>query len=180
MKAQKFEIVIPVWPDRPSFGYSGRLGYTTDYGYSTECDSEYIPLRAVIEGDKYPYFNDEVKSINDLCLYVWFDKKGSVSIDVRHSGDSGHATLREVEAIARQMKKIINKMSKKFSLGNFTSNVSIHDSLTLALDALGVKRCVEYRGLGIDDIYKPIGIAVSNISGVLETRKANIRENQVA
>jgi len=172
MKAQKFEIVVPVWPNGNGTGYFGGTEYTK-YGSSTGCDSACISLRAVIEGDKWPIFNDEVKTVNDLSLYVWFDAEGSVCIDMRHSAYSGHNTMREMEASVRMMKKLIAKINKKFPLNGFVK-ASIHTQLTLVLDALGVKRCVEYNGYGKDDTYKPIGIAVAKIAEILDGKKAMI------
>ena len=178
MKQDTFEIVLPVWTHRSGFGYFGCEDFTH---YSDETGSAFVSLRAVREGDKYPYFNDEVRAINNIGFYVWFDSSGTISIDLRLDS-YGRQTIREAESSLKMFKRITAKVAKKYPmLGNFhRSTTDIHTELTLVLDALGVKRSVKYQGIGTEDAYWPVALAIKPISDILEKRRATLRPRQAA
>ena len=178
MKKDTFEIVIPVWANRTGFEHFGQTDYSS---FTDDVSSAFVSLRAVREGDKYPWFNDEVRAINDLGLYVWFDASGTISIDMRLEA-CGRQTLRAAECVVKQFKRLNAKAAKGYPmLGNFVRGTSdIHTELTLALTALGIKRSVIYKGIGTEDAFQPVGIAIKAIADTLEKRRTTLRSRQAA
>jgi len=178
MQKDTYEIVVPVWTTRAGFGYFGCEDFTS---YADDVSSAFISLRAVREGDKYPWFSEDIRAINNIGFYVWFDSDGTVSIDLRID-HYGRQTLHEAEAGLKMLKRINAKVAKKYKmLGNFTRGTSdIHTELTLALEALGVKRSVKYHGINQPDEFQPIALAVKVIAEILEKRRATLRPRQAA
>lgn len=177
-KKDTYEIVVPVWPREAGFSFFGDRDYSH---YSDDVGSAHIKLRAIREGDKYPWFTDDVRAINDLTLYVWFSSDGTISVDLRHES-VGHQTLRELKAAVKQLQKLSAKVAKKYPmLNNFTRSTSdIKTELTSVLAALGVKRSVKYQGIGVDDSYQPIELAINPICDILEKRRGNLKKRQTA
>jgi hypothetical protein len=177
MKKETYEIVVPVWARETGYAFFGDRDYT---GYVDDVGSAHVKLRAICEGDKYPWFSEDVRAINNFTLYVWFSSDGTVCIDVRHEA-GGRQQLRELEAAVKMFKRLTAKISKKYSmLNNFSRKSSIHTELTLVLDALGVKRSVIYKGIGTEDTYQPIALAVKPIAEILEKRQASLKKREAA
>lgn len=178
MKSEKFEIVVPVWAGKSGYQYFGDADYNS---CTSEIASAHISLRAIREGDKYPYFLDAVRAINNLSLYVWFTHDDCISIDLRHNGDRS-ATMTEAEANLKAFKKYRAKALKGYPmLNNFhRGTTNLHTELTLVLLALGVKRSVEYHGIGVDETYQPIALAVKSIADILEVAKGRLQKRQSA
>lgn len=176
MKKPTHELVIATWPEAHGYRYFGCVDYGAHFDDSSTC---YVPLRAVIEGDKFPWFDDSVRCINDICLYCYFSIDGCVSIELR-TNESGTQTLRQLEYHVKMMKKLTAKASKTFNLGDFKRGSDFHTELTKIVAALGIKRSVQYHGIGTQDTYVPVGVAVRKIAEVIEQKLSEMAKRKAA
>lgn len=175
-KPVKHELVIPTWPNASGPGYFGDTDYT---GYNDDTTSFWLSLRAVKEGDKYPYFDEGIRAINNMALYCWACTDGTVSIDLRIHG-AGSQTLREAELAVKTLKRLTAKGSKTYPLGNFTRGANLHSEIIKVLAALGIQRSIQYHGIGVDETYEPIGIAAAKIAEIINKRLANMTQRKAA
>lgn len=176
MKNQKHELVIPTWPNASGWAYFGGTDYTS---YTDDTTSFWLSLRAVKEGDKYPYFDEGVRAVNDMGLYCYVCTDGTVSIDIR-TKDGGHQTLREAELAVKTLKRLIAKASKSYPVGNFIRGGDIHTELTKVLASLGIQRSIQYRGINVDETYDPVGIAVARIAEIINKKLGSLTQRKAA
>lgn len=177
MKPETFEIVVPVWPQSGGWEYFGDRDYTN---IGSDIASAFVSLRAVREGDKYPWFTDSVRAINNLGLYIYFDNRGTVSIDLRYEGH-GRQTLSEMECGHKQFKKLRNKILKAYPmLNNFVRDADIQTELTLVIAALGVKRSICYERLSTEQTFLPLGVSIKKIAEIIEARRSRLAEYKAA
>lgn len=167
----KPELMIASWPDR-----------AIETGYYdpaiTSCDVR-IPLRMVDPADKWPC-GDDFRAASDLGLYVWADVDGTVSIDVR-AMDIYSASLRDMELRVKLLKRLTAKAEKAgFSFQGFLRNASVYEQLIRCLDAIGIRRTVEYHGICQPDTYAPAAIAAKRNADAIDQQLAAMRQRRAA
>ena len=174
-KSEKTEIVIPTWEGRTGPSYWGDRDYST---YDNDASSLWLSLRGVVPSDKYCYMNNDCRAVGDIGLYVWIGIEGTVSIDLRLH-DVGSLTLRECELRIKVLKRLFVK-AKAYPFSSFLRNTTVHTELTKALDALGIKRAMVYRGTNVTETYEQVGIAIKRISDTIAVRIERIKQRQAA
>lgn len=167
----KPELMIASWPANPV--------KVDDYHYNDSTTASRVSLRMVDANDKWS-LSDENRAANDLGLYVWADIDGTVSIDVR-AMEIYSATLRELEARVKLLKVLDRKAERGgFTFHHFHRNTTVYEQLTRCLDALGIKRAVEYHGISVPETFVPVGIAVKRIADTFDNQLAKMRQRKAA
>lgn len=167
---KKFEILVPTWPRSNREQFWG----DTKYGPYSGTDSVKIHFRGMSEGDTITWSTDEARAMMDVILYIWFDKQGTFSIDLRLA-DIHTMTLREAELRVKLLKKLINKLSKaSFPVDQFIRGNEILELLRHVFSALGVKRSVQYHGIAVDETYVPIDDVTKVIASEINERLSRI------
>lgn len=167
----KPELMIASWPANPI--------KVDDYHYNDSTTASRVYLRMVNPEDKWGV-SDEARAANDLGLYVWADIDGTVSIDVR-AMDIHSATLRELEARVKLLKRLNAKAEKAgFTFHNFHRDTTVYEQLIRCLDAMGIKRSVEYHGINAPETFAPVGIAVKRIADAFDNQLQRMRQRKAA
>jgi hypothetical protein len=175
VKTIKTEIVIPTWAGRTGPGYWGDRDYS---GYDHQSSSFWVSLRGVMPGDRHSYMNDDCRAVGDIGLYVYATVEGTVSIDLRLH-DAGSLTLRECELRIRVMKRLLVK-GKAYSFSDFARDTNVHNEMTKAVDALGIKRAMVYHGVNEPETFEVVGLALKRISDCVDDRLDRMKLRQVA
>lgn len=173
-KPSKTEIVIPTWEGSTGPSYWGDTEYSSHDNQST---SFWLSLRKVVPGDS-SYWNDDSRAFEDIGLYVWIDIHGTVSIDVRLH-EVGFVSLYEGVQRINLLKRLYAK-GKAYPFSNFKRGTTVHIELTMALDALGIKRAMVYHGINTEETYLPVGLVVKRIADSIDERLNRMRQRQVA
>lgn len=172
MPAPKLEILVPSWPTQRA---EAKYGSTNLGNYGT-CDSTKLYFRARDLNDS-TWVSDAARAYQDICLYIWFDKDGTFSIDFRLC-DIHTLQLKDAEDRIKILKKLIRKVTaKNIRLGDFYREFSerdIKDLLTIAISAIGVKRTIQYHGIGVKETYAPVSGVIDFITADIVSRRAKI------
>lgn len=160
---KKSEITVPVRVR--DAGYSYWLESKSQYGYQDACSATWLSLAAYTD-DPDNYITSTERDVRDIGIYVWFDES-SVNLDIRFR-DICSMTIFECESRLKLIKKLSAKASKTFPLSSFVKNTTVHTQLTKLLDALGIKRALDYTGKSLSGDPFPIGIALKYIGETLD------------
>lgn len=170
-KTAKPELMIASWPDTKV--------QVNDDRYANSCVSFSISLRSILPGDKW-YSSDESRAAADLGFYIWCDIDGAVSIDVR-AMHIYSATASELEYRAKMLKVLHRKAERAdFTFHHFHRDASVYEQLVRCMDALGIRRTVEYRGIGVDETYAPVAIPLQRIAAAIDNQLAVQRQRKAA
>lgn len=174
-KSAKTEIVIPTWAGRSGPGYWGDRDYC---GYDNQSSSLWVSLRGVLPGDRHSYMTDDCRAVGDIALYVYATVDGTVSIDLRLH-DAGSLTLRECVQRINVLKRLFVK-GRAYRFSDFERDTNVHNELTKAVDALGIKRAMAYHGVNEPETFEPVGIALKRISECIDERLNRMKQRQAA
>jgi hypothetical protein len=174
-KQAKTEIVIPTWAGRTGPGYWGGGDYS---GYDSQSSSCWVSLRGVMPGDRHSYMNDDCRAVGDIGLYVYATVDGTVCIDLRLH-DAGSMTLRESVQRITVLKRLFVK-GKAYPFNAFARDTNVHDELTNAVAALGIKRAMVYHGINEPETFELVGIALKRISDCIDARLNQMKQRQSA
>jgi hypothetical protein len=174
-KQAKTEIVIPTWAGRTGSAYWGDGEYS---GYDNQSSSFWVSLRGVMPGDRQSYMNDDCRAVGDIGLYVYATVEGTISIDLRLH-DAGSMTLRESVQRITVLKRLFVK-GKDYPFNGFARDTNVHDELTKAVAALGIKRAMVYLGINEPETFELVGIALKRISDCIDVRLNRMKQSQVA
>jgi hypothetical protein len=167
----KLELMIASFQQHPI-----DLGYN-DFN-STDCATR-IHLRIVNPTDKWDS-SPESRAVTELCLYVWANTSGTVSIGLR-AHEVRSADIRDMELRLKMMKRLNAKANKAgFHFDNFRSDTSVYDQIVRCLDAIGIRKAVEYQGIGQAETFAPVGIAAGRIADAVDGRLAEQRLRKAA
>lgn len=120
--------------------------------------------------------NEECRAANDIGLYIWVAKDGVVSIDIQVI-DLYSATIQELEARLKVLKRLNAKAERAgFTFHSFHRNTTVYEQIMRALDALGIRRAVEYHGICEPETFSPAGIEVKRVADAIEAKIAHIRQ----
>jgi hypothetical protein len=165
----KSELMIASWPDR-------RIDIPAYEG--STCISHAVYFRMVDPDDKWT--NDEARAANDIGLYVWCDIDGTVSIDVR-AMEIHSANIREMELRLKLLKRLTTKAERAgFSFHTFKRDADVFEQLTRCVDALGIRQTVQYHGIGAQDTYAPVSIAIKRIADAVNDALSRQRQRRAA
>jgi hypothetical protein len=103
---------------------------------------------------------------------------GTVSIDLRLH-DVSSMTLPESVQRIKVLKRLFVK-AKAYPFGDFVRDTDVHTELTKAVDALGIKRVMVYRGINQAETFELVGIAIKRISESMDERLNRMKQRQVA
>lgn len=166
----KPELMIASWPDRT-------IDITT-YG-DTTCTSYNVSFRLVDTEDKWAG-GEEGRAAADIGLYVWADIDGTVSIDVR-AMDIHSANVKELELRIKLLKRLTAKAERAgFSFHTFKRDADIFSELTRCIDELGIRRTVEYHGIGASETFAPASIAIKRVSDALDSTLTRLKLRRAA
>jgi hypothetical protein len=174
-KQAKTEIVIPTWACRTGSAYWGEGDYS---GYDSQSSSFWVSLRGVMPEDRHSYMNDDCRAVGDIGLYVYATLDGTVSIDLRLH-DAGSMTLRESVQRITVLKRLFVK-AKSYPFNGFARDTNVHDELTKAVAALGIKLAMVYHGINEPETFELVGIALKRISDCIDARLNQMKQRQSA
>lgn len=161
MPVPKIELLIPSWPAQRADAQYG----ATNYGAYSGVDTTKMYFRA--RDMNSTYVSDDCRAYQDICLYIWFDNDNTVCLDLRLC-DIHTMQLYDAEKRIKLLKKMIAKANKSgVIMDNFYRNVDdlgIYDMLKKVVSALGIKRTIQYHGIGTPDTYAPVDDVVSYIA----------------
>ena len=131
---QNYELVAAMWPK-----YSNIIGD----GWSNCGAGSYsvvVQLRAITPDDVYTGAL-ETRMASNLALYL-HEYRGVLSVELV-TQSMHRMTLREAEALAKEMKRLQAKLSKA-GLDNSVRGSTPRREMELVFNALGIKRAVQY------------------------------------
>lgn len=170
MTKTKRELMIASWPERAI-----DLGY---YDPTATHSAARIYLRHIDPEDRWS--TAESQAYSDLGLYVWADIDGTASIDLR-AMDIHSASARDLELRVKLLKRLEAKAAKAgFAFHNFHRDTSVYEQIVRCLDAIGVRRAVEYHGISSTDTYAPVAIAAKRIADAIDNQLATQRQRRAA
>lgn len=170
MSKSKLELMIATWPERAID--------LPDYGGRDTTVSYRLPLRMVDLEDKW--LGDDLRAANDLGLYIWADVEGNVSIDLR-AMDIYSANVRELETRLKLLKRLSSKAERAgFSFHDFKRNASLYDQIVLVLEAIGIRRAVEYRGINQPETYTLASIPAKRIADAMDAQLNRLKQRRAA
>ena len=167
--------MIAAWAGRTGPAYWGDREYS---GYDNQSSAFWVSLRGAQPGDRHLYLNDDGRAVGDIGLYVYVTVDGTVSIDLRLH-DAGSLTLLESVQRIKVLKRMFAK-GKAYPFGNHIRDTNVHNELTKAVDALGIKRAMVYHGINEPETFDPVGIALKRISDCIDDRLDRMRQRQAA
>ena len=131
---QNYEIVAAMWPLESNVIGDG----WANYGGGSYTAA--VQLRAILPDNVYTEA-PETRAAGSLCLYL-HAYRGVVSVGLV-TQSIHQMNLRNVEALAKEMKHLQGKLSKS-GLGNSVRNTTPRREMELAFRALGIQRAVQY------------------------------------
>lgn len=131
---QNYELVAALWPLGSNIIGDGWLNYGTGIYSAT------VQLRAIIPDDVYTEAL-ETRMASNLALHL-HEYLGVLSVELV-TQSIYKMTLREAEALAKEMKRLQAKLDKA-SLGGNVRDSTPRREMELAFNALGIKRAVQY------------------------------------
>lgn len=165
----KVEILIPMWPNQTAT--SDKIGCGQRYRDISSCDSFWIPLRARPVGEGYE-FADACSVWSDLAFYVWMSADYGLSIELKaynmHSAD-----LRKLELLTKTLKWASKRLE---GLGRVTLE-SLPFRLLEVCQRLGIKRSIQYRGIGVKDALVPVDEVLQWINSEVVTSFARLKRD---
>lgn len=170
MSKLKPELMIASWPERK---------VDIPLHDRTSCVSASLNFRLIDINDKW-CSGDEFSAARDIGLYIWCDVDGSISIDVR-AMDIYSANVKELEVRIKMLKRLTAKAERAgFSFHAFKRDADVFSELTRCIDALGIRRTVEYHGIGMPETYAPVSIAIRRHADALESALSALRQREAA
>lgn len=88
-------------------------------------------------------------------------------------------TLRECVQRITVLKRLYAK-GREYRFDDFARETKVHTELTRAVDALGIKRAITYRGIHEPETFEPVGIALNRIADGIDERLNRMRHRQAA
>lgn len=139
-RAKPVEIVLATWPLRSGPEYLGDRMYPGVSG----CESFWLSLRAADDDDSFAAWKAR-EPVRNIGLWVWMSTESdNINVEFRlHEVHS--ATTEEVEMMLALLKRLNKKVPARLH------GQSYHSYVMDTLKAVGIKRCVEYRGVGVKD-----------------------------
>lgn len=131
---QTYELVAAMWPQGSNIIGDGWSNCGTG-SYSAV-----VRLRAILPDDVYTEA-PETKAASNLALYL-HEYLGVLSVELV-TQSIYKVTLREAEALAKEMKLLQAKLSKA-GLGDYVRGSTPRREMEMVFNALGIKRAVQY------------------------------------
>lgn len=163
----KTEILIPMWPNKSS--PSDKIGTGPRYSDLGSCDSFWIPFRARPVGEGYE-FADCCSVWQEIGIYVWMSADYGISLEIKaysiHSAD-----IRRLELLLKTVKwahKRLDGMAK-------TTPENVAFQLVEICRRLGIKRCIQYRGMARDE-FVPVAEILQVIAAEIATSYGRLRK----
>jgi hypothetical protein len=173
MPSPKLEILVPSWPAQKAEAQYG----AHNFGGTGTCDSTKILFRARDLNDSN-WVSDAARAYQDICLYIWFDKDNAFSIDFRLC-DIHTLQLKDAEDRIKILKNFIKKATaKNIRIGDFYRDFTEADIKELLIDvlqALGVKRTIQYNGIGVKETYASFYSVVEKVAEDIIKRRSNLK-----
>lgn len=157
-KPTRPEIVLATWLGNHGAGHFGDRRYTTTGG----CDSMWLSLR-VVDDESFAAYRMR-NTISNIGLWVWWSTD-SDSISVEFKAHAVHsASVSELEALATELRRLNKRIPARLHGQSYT------DYLCEAIRAAGIKRRVEYRGIGVKDELHPLASCFDELRREIEAR----------
>lgn len=131
---QNYELVAAMWPLDSNIIGDGWSNYGTGSYTAT------VQLRAILPDDVYTEAL-ETRAAGNLALYL-HEYLGVLSVELV-TQSMYRMTLRDAEALAKEMKRLQAKLTRA-GLGGNVRDSTPRREMELAFNALGVKRAVQY------------------------------------
>jgi hypothetical protein len=88
-------------------------------------------------------------------------------------------TLRESVQRITVLKRLFVK-AKSYPFNGFARDTNVHDELTKAVAALGIKLAMVYHGINEPETFELVGIAIKRISDCIDARLNRMKQCQAA
>lgn len=158
-KPKRPEIVLATWPLRRGVEFFG----DRDFGDGVSgCTSLWLSLR-VVDDDSYQTYKLR-QTMVDIGLWVWFSKdRDSICCEFR-AHEVHSASVVELGRMIKELRRLNKRVPQR------VHGQSYPDYVMATLRAAGLKRAVEYRGIGVDDQYTGLGDAQQALAAEIERR----------
>ncbi len=165
----KPELMIAAWPANPI--------NMNDHSYGDETVAYKVYLRNINPDDKWS-LNEDERAANDLGLYVWAHIDGTVSIDVR-AMEIHSANVKELEARVKLLKVLARKAERAgFDFHSFKRDASVYEELVKCIDAIGIRRAVQYHGISQPETFVNVSIAIKRIADAFDAQLERMRQRK--
>lgn len=154
------EIVLATWAGRTGAEFFGDRRYSN----SLSCDSMWLSLR-VVDDDSYTAYKLR-SAVSSIGLWVWWSTDSdSISVEFK-AHDVFSANVSELEAIVSELRRLNKRVPARLH------GQSYPEYVVATLRAVGIKRIVEYRGIGAKDEHTGLNNAVPNLIAEFKARSA--------
>lgn len=154
---KNIEIFIPSWPGKTDL--ISKVG-TADYGHSCcSVDSFKIAFRAkqVSEGYLPEY---QYRCWMDIGLTIFVHKDGQIDLDLK-AQDVHSADIAQLEHLVKCLKWANKRRDLVWGVGLKLDSLPFY--LMNLCTVLGIKRTVQYHGIGVMETYAPVSSALGVI-----------------
>lgn len=154
------EIVVATWPNSTGAQFFGDRHYPSNMG----CDSMWLSLR-VVDDDSYAAYVAS-GTMSNIGLWVWFSTTNdSISVEFR-AHDVHSATEQDLARILSELRRLNKRIPQRLHGQGCT------DYVMATLRAAGIKRLVEYRGIGVPEQYQPLAYISGHLVAEIGRRSA--------
>lgn len=164
-KPKRPEIVLATWGHRTGAEFFGDRIFPRMSG-DLECDSMWLSFR-VVDDDSYTAWRMR-DTFSNIGLWVWWSTSNN-SISVEFKAHEVHsATVQELEGIVSELRRLNKRIPPRLHGQGYASYVCE------VLKAAGIKRRVEYRGIGVKDEHHPLASCFAELTRLIDSRSGKV------
>lgn len=163
LKSPKLELMLAIWPDRSTTWE--RIGDADFGGCRDTFDSMWLALRMGCPTDPDCYRDSAARVVRDTGLWMFFDAtEGRVPSIEPRLHDVHSATLSDAEALVKTLRGLVRKMP--------APRPDFRLYLQDVCAALGIRKAVQYHGIGVRDTFVPVYDALPLVFADFDRRMA--------
>lgn len=148
-RTKRPEIVLATWPQKErGAAYFGDRRFT----HLSSCDSMWLSLR-VVDDDSYAAYRAR-SVVSNIGLWVWWSTDSdSISVEFK-AHDVFSASVSELKPLVAELVRLNKRVPQRVHGQSYT------DYVVATLRAAGIKRAVQYRGIGSPDEHTSLASAI--------------------
>lgn len=164
-KPKRPEIVLATWGNKTGAEFFGDRIFPRMSG-DLECDSMWLSFR-VVDDDSYSAWTTS-RTISNVGLWIWWSTKDdNISAEFK-AHDVYSATVQELQAILSEVQRLQKRIPSRLHGQGYASYVCE------VLKAAGIKRRVEYRGIGVKDDHHPVQSCFAELTRLIVSRSGKV------
>lgn len=164
-KPKRPEIVLATWGGKTGAEFFGDRIFPRMSG-DLECDSMWLSFR-VVDDESYAAWTMR-NTISNIGLWIWWSTKDD-NISVEFKAHEVHsATVRELEDIVAELRRLQKRIPARLHGQGYATYVCE------VLKAAGIKRRVEYRGIGVKEENHPLQSCFAELTRLIASRSGKV------